>query len=289
MQRLQPPLRCRRWGETAVSTPRGSAVTPGRVVTIVGLVLLGMGVSVNARETPADDGIARCRSAAEARDRVSACTSVLNATRDKSKLGQAYNRRGHANVELKNYTAAARDFAEVVRLNPNVGGYQDNLANALRLDGRFTEALDAADAAVRLAPGHAFVLRGRAMVREEMGRFDLAITDINRGMEIDPRDPGLRTDRGRLYAKMVRDEDAVQDFTAALDLDPARTDPLRDRGLAYIRMGRTDAALVDLAAYAASHPDDAQVAAVLSVQGQASAPGGRSALITDTAQADRLP
>lgn len=177
---------------------RGPAVATGPVVALTIVALLGMGASADAREAPVDDAVARCRDADEALDRVSACTRVLNGTRDKSKLGQAYNRRGHANVELENFEAAARDFAEVARLNPTVGGYQDNRAKALRLGGRLTEALDAADAAVRLAPGHAFVLRGRALVHEEMGRLDLAIIDINRGMEIDPRDPGLRTDRGQL-------------------------------------------------------------------------------------------
>lgn len=250
------------------------------------LALLGVGVPASARETSIEEAVERCRDADEARDRVSACTRVLSGTRDKARIGQAYNRRGHANVELENYDAAARDFAEVARLNPTVGGYQDNRAKALRLSGRFAEALDAADAAVRLAPAHAFVLRGRALIHEAMGRLDRAVTDIERGMEIDPRDPGLPADRGRLHAMMVRDEDAVRDFTAALHLDPARTDPLRDRGFAYIRLGRLEAALADLAAYAAGHPDDAQVAAVLSVQGQASAPGGRSPLVTDARAID---
>lgn len=273
-------------GSTPPPACNGSALT---IVSVVALALLGMGMAVHAREAPADDASERCRNAAEALVRVSACTQVLTGTRDKSKIGQAYNRRGHANAALENYEAAARDFAEVARLNPTVGGYQDNRAKALRLAGRLVEALDAADTAVRLAPGHAFVLRGRAMVHEEMGRLDLAVLDISRGMEIDPRDPGLPADRGRLYAKMVRDEDAIQNFTAALELDPTRTDPLRDRGLAYIRMGRSDAAFADLAAYAADHPDDAQIAAVLSIHKEASAPGGRSPLITDTAETGGLP
>ncbi|BDL41812.1 hypothetical protein MSPGM_44020 [Methylorubrum sp. GM97] len=127
------------------------------------------------------------------------------------------------------------------------------------------------------------------MVQEEMGRLDLAVIDISRGMAIDPRDPGLPATRRQLYVKMIRDEDAIRNFTVALELDLTRTDPLLNRGLACIRMGRTDAALADLAAYAADHPDHAQVAAVLSIQKQASAPGGRSSLITDTAETGGLP
>jgi len=249
----------------------------------------GIGLHVAVREIPPDRAMEQCKSASEATERVAACTTVIASSRDKSLLGRAYNRRGHTYVELKNYLAAARDFAEVVRLNPTVGGYQDNRANALRLAGRYDEALDAASAAIRLAPGYAFVLRGRALIYEEMGRLDQALADVDRGIAIDARDAGLRVDRGRLDAKMVRDDDAIRDLTTAIELDPSRTDALRERGLAHIRGGRSEAGLADLNAFVAGHPDDGQIRAIIAVQTQAAVPRGRSPLISDPHARDGLP
>ena len=250
---------------------------------------LGVSVHVPVRESAADTAMERCTGSSEASERLAACSAVIASTRDKSLLGRAYNRRGHTYVELKNYLAAARDFADVARLNPTVGGYQDNRANALRLAGRYDDALDAASAAIRLAPGYAFVLRGRALIYEEMGRLDQALADIDRGIAIDARDAGLRVDRGRLDAKMVRDEGAIRDLTAAVEMDPNRTDALRERGLAYIRGGRREAALADLNAFVTSHPDDTQIPAVITVQTQAAMPGGRSPLISDPRSRGDLP
>ncbi|MCJ2023379.1 tetratricopeptide repeat protein [Methylobacterium sp. J-067] len=247
------------------------------------------GLYSQAREAPPEQNMERCKTASEASDRVAACTTVINNTRDKSLVGRAYNRRGHTYVELKNYFAAARDFAEVARLNPTVGGYQDNRANALRLAGRYDEALEAASTAIRLAPGYAFVVRGRALIYEEMGRLDQALADIDRGITIDPRDAGLRVDRGRIDAKLVRDEDAIRDLTIAIEMDSSRTDALRERGLAYIRAGRTEAAMADLKAFVASHPEDTQIPPVIAVQAQAAMNGGRSPLIINPGGIRSLP
>ena len=250
---------------------------------------LGGGLGLQAREALTEQTMERCKTASEASERVAACTTIINSTRDKSLIGRAYNRRGHTYVELKNYLAAARDFAEVARLNPTVGGYQDNRANALRLAGRYNEALDAASTAIRLAPGYAFVVRGRALIYEEMGRLDQALVDIDRGIAIDSRDAGLRVDRGRIDAKLVRDEDAIRDLTTAIEMDSSRTDALRERGLAYIRAGRTEAAVADLKAFVASHPEDTQIPPVIAVQTQAAMNGGRSPLISDPGGIRSLP
>lgn len=228
-----------------------------------------------AREDALDDAIRGCKTATLATEKAQACTVVITRSRDKSAVGAAYNRRGHASVEMKRYAEAVRDFSEVIRLNPTVAGYYDNRQYALRQLGRLDEALQDANAAVRLAPTYSFVLRGRANVYDEMGKLDLAIADFTRGIAIDPRDAGLRADRAKLYAKARRDREAIADLTDAFELDPSFVALLRDRGLARMRLGERDGARADLAAYLKAQPSDQDAAQAMSALTVAAISGAR--------------
>ena len=234
-----------------------------RLTALIMALSLSLPVAI-AREDRLEEAVRECKAATVAADKARACTVVISRSRDKSAVGAAHNRRGHANVELKRYAEAVRDFSEVIRLNPTVAGYYDNRQYVLRQLGRLDEALQDANAAVRLAPTYSFVLRGRANVYDDMGKLDLAIADFTRGIAIDPKDAGLRADRAKLYAKARRDREAVADLTDAFELNPSFTGLLRDRGLARVRLGEREAAKADLAAYLKAEPGDLDAALALS-------------------------
>ena len=85
---------------------------------------------------PLSLAISQCSMHTPASARLESCSAVISQTKDRVLLERAFNRRGHANVELGQYDAAVKDFSNVIRLNPRIAGYYDNRRNAYRLLGR---------------------------------------------------------------------------------------------------------------------------------------------------------
>ena len=96
-------------------------------------------------------------------------------------------------------------------------------ANALGIRGRYDEAIQAFDAAIRLDPSSPLAYVGRGMVHLQMGDADLAIADDEATMKIAPEDRFAQANRAlaRFYlgeaALLKGDRSAAQaDFRKVL-------------------------------------------------------------------------
>ena len=207
--------------------------------------------------------IAQCGKSKIDAERLDACSIVISATRNPVLLERAYNRRGHANMALSRYEAAANDFTQIIRLNPRVAGYFDNRQNAYRSFGRMDSALADANEAVRLAPNYPFVYYGRGSLYALWGKYGLAISDYNTAISLEPLNSYAYLDRGKIYAKAKRPREAIGDFSRARDLDENNVLALRERGLALKELGRSEEARADLVKFAASQPNDPEVSQAL--------------------------
>ena len=58
-----------------------------------------------------------CRNSKEAAVKVEHCTRVISQSSDRKILERAFNRRGLAYMDLKQFGDAAKDFTEVIQLN----------------------------------------------------------------------------------------------------------------------------------------------------------------------------
>jgi tetratricopeptide (TPR) repeat protein len=196
-------------------------------------------------------------------EKIKYCSVVISRSSDRKILERAFNRRGLAYMDLQRFVEAAKDFTEVIKLNPRIAGYFDNRQNAYTAMGRLSDALNDANKAIELAPTYAFVFRGRANVYADMGRYDLAIRDYNQAITLEPKGAGLFVDRGNIYVKAQQIDKAIADFTQAFDSDRNMTVALRERGFAYRLLGNLDATRADLTLFLRLQPNDEEVASVL--------------------------
>ena len=237
----------------------GADMTTG-FLKFVSTVALITGPSSLAGASDFGFSVDQCGKSKVASVKVGYCTAVIQKSNDPRILERAFNRRGHANMELNEFADAVSDFSEVIRLNPRIAGYYDNRQNAYKSLGQLGDALNDANAAIRFAPNYAFVYRARGNVYVEMGRLDLAVGDYTTAISLDPRDAGLLLDQGKILAKAGHLREAIAEFTRALDLDRNLALALRERGLANKKLGNLEAASADLKLYSSVQATDVEVA-----------------------------
>jgi serine/threonine protein kinase len=126
----------------------------------------------------------------------------------KKSLEQAY-----AEEKRGEHTLAARDFTEVLRLQP----------------------------------GDEKTYRARAKVYVEMKQYARAITDFSEAIRFRPNDATLYTDRAHSHLLLKEYEKAVADFTAAIRLEPGNASFYVDRAMAFDAMADKGSAEQDRA------------------------------------------
>jgi lipoprotein NlpI len=85
----------------------------------------------------------------------------------------------------------------------------------------------------------------KGIMNNNLGKYELAVTDLNRALEMDPEYVLAYNGRGMAYLEMERYDEAVSDFETAISLDPGFSLAYFNRGEALYRSGDLDEALVD--------------------------------------------
>jgi len=80
----------------------------------------------------------------------------------------------------------------------------------------------------------------------EAGRYDQALQEFNEALKLKPNDASLYDYRGMAYRCKGQDEKAIQDFNKAMELDPKFARAYRNRGMVYFDKGDFDKSLADL-------------------------------------------
>ena len=115
-------------------------------------------------------------------------------------------------------------------------------ANALGIRGRYDEAIQAFDAAIRLDPSSPLPYVGRGMVHLQMGEADLAITDDEAAMKIAPEDRFAQANRALARFYLGRFDAAAEDYATVHAHDPADAGFLLWLHIARARAGADDTA-----------------------------------------------
>ncbi len=101
----------------------------------------------------------------------------------------------------------------------------------------FTQAGEAYDRALRLAPGNAEVLRSSGQFAARMGHFDTGVASTRRSVVLDPLDRQSHTVLGRALYLARRYPEAVAAFAEVISLAPDFRTTYGERGLAYYGLG----------------------------------------------------
>jgi TolB-like protein/Flp pilus assembly protein TadD len=136
------------------------------------------------------------------------------------------------------YDKAQADARQALKLAPDLA--QTHLALAAvsevgNLD--FTQASEAYERALALAPGNAQILRDSGEFAALMGHFDAAVAAARRAVVLDPLARGSHFILGRALYVARRYEETVAAFAEVISLDPDYTSTYAWRGLAYYGLG----------------------------------------------------
>jgi tetratricopeptide (TPR) repeat protein len=173
-----------------------------------------------------------------------------------------------ANMALKNFSNAVKDFTHAMELDKTNAGYVDNRQGAFFALGQLNRALGDANHAIRLAPSSAFVYHSRAMIYDATNLYDDAIHDLTKAISLDRNWIELLVDRGKVFAKEDRFDTAISDFNRAIERNGNLTWAIRERGLTYKRMGDKEKARSDFELVLRAEPDDNEIIeALIELQG----------------------
>jgi tetratricopeptide (TPR) repeat protein len=125
---------------------------------------------------------------------------------------KAYNNRGNAYYELKDYQKAIADYSQALKLNPNEADAYYN----------------------------------RGLAYDELKDYQKAIADYNQALKLNPNDAGAYYSRGTASLQLKEYQAAITDYNQALKLNPNDANAYYNRAVAYGLSGDTPSGIVDL-------------------------------------------
>ena len=141
------------------------------------------------------------------------------------------------------FDKAQADARQALALAPDLA--QAHLASALVSelgDLDFTQASEAYERALALAPGNAEVLRNSGLFAALMGHFDAGLAAANRAVVLDPLARGSHATLGRALYAARRYKEAVAAYAEVISLEPDYKQTYGVRGLAYYGLGDLESA-----------------------------------------------
>lgn len=121
--------------------------------------------------------------------------------------------------------------------------------------GRFAEAIQSYDAALKLNPKDVQALGNRGADRDELHDYPRAIADLTQAIGLDAQELILFIDRGRAYEGTAQYQDALRDYEHAIMLAPQEPVGYFNRGNVYFELGQFDRAIADYSRAVALKPN----------------------------------
>jgi tetratricopeptide (TPR) repeat protein len=248
-------------------------------------ILIETFASFGATDDPARRGqaaadlLARAGQHHEESDWKAAVADATAALKIDPTLAAAYNVRGDALTQLREFDRAIADLTEAIRLDPQMrvayinrgAAYEESGRDELALadyenvtarypdwevghrlryeillkHGRYAEAIPSLTKRSELLPRHVYILAERASAYRAMGDFEHAFADYAEAIKRSPNDARFRQARARLYLERGDDASALADLTAAIEMAPAARDLYNDRARIYRSHGDVAAAEAD--------------------------------------------
>lgn len=158
----------------------------------------------------------------------------------------AYNGRGLAFYEIKQYDAAISDFIQALKLNPGFATAYYNRGNAYDARKNYVKAIADYSQAIGYKPEYAKAYNNRGLTYGRVGKFKKAINDFTQAVRIDPTYAKAYNNRGMMYGRLGENDQAIHDFTRAVHVDPNYAKAYYNRAITYFVTGKYSKASEDV-------------------------------------------
>jgi lipoprotein NlpI len=196
---------------------------------------------------------------------IGGCTTVIQSGKESKKnLATAFNNRGNAYDDKKQYDRAIQDYDQAIKLNPNYALAFLNRGNAYQNKDQYDRAIQDYDQAIKLNPNYALAFYNRGLAYDDKKQYDRAIQDYDQAIQdfdqaikLDPNDAIAFYNRGNAYRNKGQYDRAIQDFDQAIKLDPNHANAFLNRGYTNFYTANYGAAASGLARSVTQKPDHA--------------------------------
>jgi tetratricopeptide (TPR) repeat protein len=155
----------------------------------------------------------------------------------------ARNNLGNALTAQGRFAQAVEQFQKALRIDPNDADANYNLGNALAQQGSFEEAAEQLQHALQLAPGNAMAVYDLGNVRAKQGQFDEAIEQFRKAVKIDPELASAHYNLGSLLTQQGKFREAIAHFGQVMRLAPDDARPPYNIGRMFFLQGELDEAI----------------------------------------------
>ena len=141
------------------------------------------------------------------------------------------------------FEEAVDSFEKAMRLEPENPFIYNALGSAHVRLKHWSVALDLYGKAIARKPDYAAAYFNRGVAYYNAARYELALQDFSWAVEQEPYDPMILDLRGKTHLAMREQDLALVDFSKALELDPSDSVAMTGLGNTFYRQGRYDDAL----------------------------------------------
>ncbi|MDZ4869859.1 MAG: tetratricopeptide repeat protein [Alphaproteobacteria bacterium] len=197
-----------------------------------------------------DDGLTKvCEGGAgiAVNDAILACTKLVQSTDQTSvALSAAFNNRGRAYAQKRQFDQARADFDEAIRLRPENADAIHNRGVAYAAMSQYPLAMADFDRAIQLAPNFALAFFNRGRTNQTQDKFAEAVADYDQVIRLKPDFAEAFGQRGLAYKDLGKHDNALADYDRALRLKSDDAIILSNRGNLLNERGEYDKAIADL-------------------------------------------
>jgi tetratricopeptide (TPR) repeat protein len=136
-----------------------------------------------------------------------------------------------------------RLWGNAVGGSPNKARTHNNLGVAYRDQGRFNEAINEHQIALKLKPDYVDAHNNLGVAYAKQGRIDEAIKEYMTALKISPENARVHNNLGNAYSDQGRSDEAIKEYQAALKINAGHVSAHTNLGLAYAKQRRIDAAV----------------------------------------------
>ena len=158
-------------------------------------------------------------------------------------------------LSIGNAQAAVDICTLILAKVPNNAGVYNNRGNLLQMLGRFDEAMDSYDEAIRLNPYYADVYNNRGAIFQKARRYGDALANYDKALTLRPDYAEAHNSRGAALQAMKHYDVALASFDTAIALKPGYAEAHSNRAATLHEMRRYGEALVSYDEAVALNPN----------------------------------
>jgi uncharacterized caspase-like protein/regulator of sirC expression with transglutaminase-like and TPR domain len=158
---------------------------------------------------------------------------------------EAYNNRGEAYRNLRQYQEAIADLDRAISLNPDFAAAYNNRANAYLSLQQYQSAIADFNQVISLNPDYANAYNNRGVAYLNLQQYQEAIADFNKAIALNPDFAAAYNSRGNTYYYLQQYQEAIADFNKAIALNPNYAQAYYNRANAYLNLKQYQKVLAD--------------------------------------------